>query len=333
MPWGFQGLTAILWMNKITGALGDKALQRPFHMEESEQMGSKSAFIAIVGKPNAGKSTLLNALVGEKVAIVSAKPQTTRTKITGVLTTGDIQYVFIDTPGLHRARTKLGEHMVKAVKDSVADVDAAILVVESAGEPAKAELELMETFRATKIPAILVINKIDTLQDKSALIGRIQKYADLYEFSQVIPISALTGDGVSILLDELQSYAKDGPHYFPDDAMTDQPERVIAAEIIREKILNYLYEEIPHGTAVTIEEMKQRENSGILDIQATIFCEGKSHKGMIIGKGGEMLKKIATDARIDMESFFDCKVNLQCWVKYKDDWRNKEGIIKSLGLS
>lgn len=293
----------------------------------------KSAFIAIVGKPNVGKSSLINALVGEKVAIVSDKPQTTRTKITGVLTKGETQFVFIDTPGLHKARTKLGEHMVKAVRESVTDVDAAILVVEPKGELKEAELDLIESFKKSKMPAVLVINKIDTLADKSVLMARIAQLSDRYSFDHIIPLSALTGDGVELLMEAIEGYAQEGPHYFPDDAMTDQPERVIAAEIIREKILRHLYDEIPHGTAVVVEVMKERPGGTLLDIHADIYCEGKTHKGMIIGKGGAMLKTIATEARIDMESFFGCKVNLQCWVKFKEDWRNKEGLIKSLGLS
>ncbi|WP_040196465.1 GTPase Era [Candidatus Soleaferrea massiliensis] len=295
---------------------------------------TKSAFVALVGRPNVGKSTLLNALVGEKIAIISNKPQTTRTRITGVLTKAETQLVFIDTPGLHKPRTKLSEYMVKQVNESVADVDVAILVTEPYGnEIYKAELELMESFKRQKIPAILVINKIDTLSKKEELMQRIALFSEAYEFDAVIPISAFQEQDVAIVLEEIMKYAEEGPHFFPDDMLTDQPERLLVAEIIREKILHHLYDEIPHGTAVSIEKMSERESGNMMDIHATIFCERNSHKGMIIGKNGALLKQIASEARLEIESFLGIRVNLQCWVKVKDDWRNREGIIKTLGFS
>ena len=291
-----------------------------------------SAFIAIVGRPNVGKSSLLNRFVGEKVAIVSPKPQTTRTRITGVFTEGETQFVFIDTPGLHNPRTKLSEFMVKQIKDSVVDVDAAVLVTEPLGKIHPMELELLQRFRDLRIPAILAINKIDTIPKKDVMMEKISAFSKLFPFEAVVPVSALTGDGMPQLLAELSHYAKEGPHYFPDDAMTDQPERVIVAEIIREKLLNCLSEEIPHGTAVTVEQMVEREEKDLIDIHAVIYCEKDSHKGIIIGKQGTMLKKVASQARRDIESFLDIKVNLQCWVKVKEDWRNRPGVIQDLGF-
>ncbi|MDD5920712.1 MAG: GTPase Era [Oscillospiraceae bacterium] len=291
-----------------------------------------SAFIAIVGRPNVGKSSLLNRFVGEKVAIVSPKPQTTRTRITGVFTEGETQFVFIDTPGLHNPRTKLSEFMVKQIKDSVVDVDAAVLVTEPLGKIHPMELELLQRFRDLRIPAILAINKIDTIPKKDVMMEKISAFSKLFPFEAVVPVSALTGDGMPQLLEELSHYAKEGPHYFPDDAMTDQPERVIVAEIIREKLLNCLSEEIPHGTAVTVEQMVEREEKDLIDIHAVIYCEKDSHKGIIIGKQGTMLKKVASQARRDIESFLDIKVNLQCWVKVKEDWRNRPGVIRDLGF-
>ncbi|MCI5809712.1 MAG: GTPase Era [Oscillospiraceae bacterium] len=291
-----------------------------------------SAFIAIVGRPNVGKSSLLNRFVGEKVAIVSPKPQTTRTRITGVFTEGETQFVFIDTPGLHNPRTKLSEFMVKQIKDSVVDVDAAVLVTEPLGKIHPMELELLQRFRDLRIPAILAINKIDTIPKKDVMMEKISAFSKLFPFEAVVPVSALTGDGMPQLLEELSHYAKEGPHYFPDDAMTDQPERVIVAEIIREKLLNCLSEEIPHGTAVTVEQMVEREEKDLIDIHAVIYCEKDSHKGIIIGKKGTMLKKVASQARRDIESFLDIKVNLQCWVKVKEDWRNRPGVIRDLGF-
>ena len=293
---------------------------------------TKSCFVAIVGKPNAGKSSLINALVGEKVAIVSDKPQTTRTRITGVLTQGTNQYVFVDTPGLHKAKNKLSEYMVKTVNESICDVDVAVLVTDMAKEVFSSELKLIESIKKSGIPAILLINKIDTVENKEDILGRISMFTELCDFEAVIPASVLNNDGVDILMKELESFASDSPHFFPDDALTDQPERVIVAEIIREKVLNLMRDEIPHGIAVSIDLMKERDN-GIIDINATIICERDSHKGMVIGKGGAMLKKIGSLARIEAESFLDAKINLQCWVKVKNDWRNKEQIIKQFGFN
>lgn len=291
-----------------------------------------SAFLAIVGRPNVGKSSLLNRFVGEKVAIVSPKPQTTRTRITGVLTQENTQFVFIDTPGLHNPKTKLSEFMVKQIKDSVADVDAAVLVTEPLGKIHPTELELLQRFRDLRLPAILVINKIDTIPKKDMMMEKVAAFSELFPFEAVVPVSALNGDGLPQLLDELSHHAKEGPHYFPDDAMTDQPERVIIAEIIREKLLNCLNEEIPHGTAVTIEQMTDREHQNLIDIHAVIYCEKDSHKRIIIGKQGTMLKKIASQARREIESFLGVKINLQCWVKVKEDWRNRPGVIRDLGF-
>ncbi len=294
----------------------------------------KTAFIAIVGKANVGKSSILNRLLGTKIAIVSDKPQTTRTRIMGVLTTDDnVQLVFTDTPGFHRPRTKLGEKMVQAVSDSISGVDACLFVCEAEDrELNEAEAQLLEKIRAAKVPALLAINKIDLLADKSVLASRIAYLAGLADFKSVIPVSARDGNSMDALLEELKNCAYESAHFFPDDTLTDQPERVLAAEMVREKMLRLLKREIPHGTAVSIERMREREDAPILDIDAVIYCEKESHKGIIIGKGGGMLKKIATFARQDMERFFDCKVNLQCRVKVKPDWRNREGLIHNFGL-
>ncbi len=294
-------------------------------------MNTKSAFIAIVGKPNVGKSSLLNTLLGEKIAIVSSKPQTTRTRITGVLTEDIYQWVFLDTPGIHKPKTKLSSHMNKVVTDSVADVDLVLFVVEPMGKLTPEENSLIEQFKARRLPVILVINKTDLI-DKEQLLARIAEISALYDFEAVVPVSVTENEGISTLMDELRAHTEEGPHFFPEDTLTDQPERAIAAEIIREKILRNMRDEIPHGTAVSIEKMREREDGGILDIEATIYCERDSHKGMIIGKGGAMLKKIGSDARADLEAFLDVKVNLKCWVKVRDDWRNSEKAIKQVGL-
>ncbi len=295
---------------------------------------SKTAFVAIVGKANVGKSSILNKLIGSKIAIVSSKPQTTRTRIMGVLTTEDgVQLVFTDTPGFHKPKTKLGEKMVQAVSDSISGVDCCLFVVDAADEKLNAaELELINKFKAEKMPVILAINKIDTVKEKTDLMKKIAEIASLYDFAAVVPVSAETGDGLKDLLDELKNQAVESVHFFPDDTLTDQPERVLAAEIIREKMLRLLDKEIPHGTAVAIERMRERDDADIMDIDATIYCERESHKGIIIGKGGSMLKKISTYARQDMEDFFDIKINLKCWVKVKEDWRNREGLIHNFGL-
>lgn len=295
-------------------------------------METRSVFVAIVGKPNVGKSSLLNSILGQKIAIVTNKPQTTRTKITGILTQDNIQYVFIDTPGIHKPKTKLSRHMIKSIIDSVNDVDVSVLVIEPEGKLNQSELDLIEDFKRCKMPAILVINKVDTIPNKEILMERIIQMTNLYEFDSIIPISVIKNDGVNRVLSEISKNSVEGVHYFPEDALTDQPEKVIIAEIIREKILKTLHQEIPHGTAVGIEKIKKRAK-GITDIEAIIYCEKDSHKGMIIGKNGDKLKYIASTSRQEIESFIDCKVNLQCWVKVKQDWRNKETLIKSFGLS
>ena len=293
---------------------------------------TKTAFIAIVGCPNVGKSSILNRLIGQKIAIVSDKPQTTRTKIMGVLTEGDTQLVFTDTPGFHRPRTKLGEKMVQAVSDSVSGVDACLFVVEPEGELRPAELELIEKFKKLKMPVILAINKVDTLPDKEVLMARILEISKTYDFEAVVPVSALRGINMDELLSEMKKLAEESVFFFPEDTLTDQPERVIAAEIIREKLLRNLDREIPHGIAVSIEKMREREDSDIMDIEAVIYCEKDSHKGIIIGKNGAMLKRISTRAREDIEKFFQCHINLRCWVKVKEGWRNREGLIHNFGL-
>ena len=293
---------------------------------------TKTAFIAIVGCPNVGKSSFFNRLLGQKIAIVWDKPQTTRTKIMGVLTEGDTQLVFTDTPGFHRPRTKLGEKMVQAVSDSVSGVDACLFVVEPEGELRPAELELIEKFKKLKMPVILAINKVDTLPDKEVLMARILEISKTYDFEAVVPVSALRGINMDELLSEMKKLAEESVFFFPEDTLTDQPERVIAAEIIREKLLRNLDREIPHGIAVSIEKMREREDSDIMDIEAVIYCEKDSHKGIIIGKNGAMLKRISTRAREDMEKFFQCHINLRCWVKVKEGWRNREGLIHNFGL-
>ena len=293
---------------------------------------NKTAFIAIVGRPNVGKSSILNKLLGQKIAIVSDKPQTTRTRIMGVLTIEETQLVFTDTPGFHRPKTKLGEKMVKAVSDSISGVDFCLFVIESEGELRETELELIEKFKQQKMPVVLAINKIDTLSDKTVLMKRIMDMTQLYDFEAIVPVSAVKNDGLDALTEELIKLAQPSEHFFPEDTLTDQPERVIVSEIIREKMLRLLDKEIPHGVAVAIEKMRERSDKDLIDIEATIFCERESHKGIIIGKKGATLKRISTYARQDMEKFFDCQINLQCWVKVKDDWRNREGLIHNFGL-
>lgn len=290
----------------------------------------KSAFVAIVGRPNVGKSSILNRILGQKIAIVSSKPQTTRNRITGVLTEGEYQLVFFDTPGMHKPKNSLGKYMVRSVNESVGGVDCCMLVVEAGREAGQTELDLIEKFKMLDMPAILAINKIDMIKEKDALMKQILAYSRLYDFDAIVPVSAQDGSGMDELLDELKNQAAEGGHFFDDDTLTDQPERVIVAEIIREKILRLCDKEIPHGTAVVIEKMKTRDN-GILDIDATIFCERDTHKRIIIGKNGAMLKKISTYARQDIENFFDCKVFLQTWIKVKEDWRNRAQVLQNFG--
>lgn len=294
-------------------------------------MTTKTAMITIAGRPNVGKSTLTNYLVGEKIAIVSNKPQTTRNRICGIVTKEDIQYVFVDTPGFHRPRTKLGDYMVNVARDSIADVDLTILVVEPIASVGPQEEGLLEQIKNSKCPAILAINKIDTVE-KDILLEVISVYSAFASFDAIIPISAKTGDGVDALLAECKKYAIESPFLFPDDITTDQPERQVMAEIIREKLLWCLEREIPHGTAVEITKFSERD-SGIIDIDATIYCERASHKGIIIGKNGEMLKKISSMARADCERFMGTKVFLTTWVKHKENWRDSDFLVRNFGYS
>ena len=303
------------------------------YMMTEDQREGRCAFVAIVGRPNVGKSSLLNRMLGQKVAIVSSKPQTTRTRIMGVLTEGEDQIVFLDTPGLHKPRSRLDEYMARSVTESVSGVDACLLVTEASSPVSHADHDLLERCRAQKIPVILAINKIDTLADKSALMAQIAEWNALYPFEAVVPVSAQDGSGVrSDLLPELKKLCQPGGHFFDEDTLTDQPERVLAGEMVREKLLRLLDKEIPHGAAVAVEKMRERDDgSGITDVEATIYCEKENHKAIIIGRGGSMLKKIGSYARADMERFFDCKINLRLWVKVKEDWRNREAILRSLG--
>ena len=294
-------------------------------------MNTKTAMITIAGRPNVGKSTLTNYLVGEKIAIVSNKPQTTRNRICGIVTKGDTQFVFVDTPGYHRARTKLGDYMVNVARESIADVDLTILVVEPVANIGPQEEGLLEKIKGSNCPAVLAINKIDTVE-KEALLEVIAVYSQAAEFKAIIPISAKTGDGVEALLAECQKYAVESPFLFDEDLTTDQPERQVMAEIIREKILWNLDREIPHGTAVEITRFSERD-SGIIDIDATIYCEKASHKGIIIGKQGAMLKKISTQARNDCEKFMGTKVYLTTWVKVKENWRDSDFLVRNFGYS
>ena len=292
-------------------------------------MNTKSAMITICGRPNVGKSTLTNFLVGEKIAIVSNKPQTTRNRICGIVTRDNTQFVFVDTPGYHRARTKLGDYMVNTVRESIADVDLTLLVVEPIASIGPQEEGLIEKIRASHCPAVLVINKIDTVE-KDTLLEVIARYSQAYSFEDILPISAKTGDGVEELLRVCGKYAQEGPFLFPDDVTTDQPERQVMAEIIREKLLWCLDKEIPHGTAVEITKFSERDN-GIIDIDATIYCEKASHKGIIIGKQGAMLKKISSMARADCEKFMGTQVFLTTWVKVKENWRDSDFLVKNFG--
>ena len=290
----------------------------------------KSGIITICGRPNVGKSTLTNAFVGEKVAIVTNKPQTTRNRICGIRTWGESQFVFVDTPGLHKARTRLGDYMVDVVKQSVSDVDAVLLVVEPIANIGEPERQLMERMKSLGCPAVLAINKADTLEQKEKLLEVMELYSQAFDFDAVVPISAKTGQGVEELLDVLDKYLPEGPQLFPDDMTSDQPERQMMAEILREKLLLCLDKEIPHGTAVEITRFAERDDE-VIEVEATIYCEKNSHKGIIIGKGGSMLKKVSTLARQDMERFMGTKVYLQTWVKVKENWRDNPAAIQNFG--
>ena len=294
-------------------------------------MATKTAMITIAGRPNVGKSTLTNYLVGEKIAIVSNKPQTTRNRICGIVTRENTQFVFVDTPGFHRARTKLGDYMVNVTKDSIADVDATVLVVEPIASIGPQEEGLIEQIKGRKCPAILAINKIDTVE-KEGLLEVIALYSQTGAFDAIIPISAKTGDGVEDLLQTCETYAIESPFLFPEDVTTDQPERQVMAEIIREKILWHLDREVPHGPAVELTKFSERDN-GIIDIDATIYCEKASHKGIIIGKRGDMLKKISSQARADCEKFMGTKVYLTTWVKVKENWRDSDFLVRNFGYT
>lgn len=293
---------------------------------------SRTAFVTIAGRTNAGKSSLLNAIVGEKIASVSSKPQTTRTRITGIRNIEDVQLVFFDTPGLHKPVNKLSEHMLNTVKESVSDIDAVVFVQDCTKKINEQEINLLKSLNKSKMPVILVINKIDLIK-KEELAQRMTEISSKADFHAVIPVSVTENNGVDIVIDEITALAEESVHYFPDDMITDQPEKVLAGEMIREKLLELLKDEVPHGIAVGIEQMTEREDKDILDISAVIYCERESHKGIIIGKGGAMLKKASTSARIELEEFFQIQVNLKCWVKVKEDWRNREGLIRSFGLS
>lgn len=293
----------------------------------------RTAFVTIAGRTNAGKSSLLNAIVGEKIASVSSKPQTTRTRITGIRNIGDVQLVFFDTPGLHKPVNKLSEHMLNTVKESVSDIDAVVFMMDCTRKINDQELNLLRSMNRSKMPVILVLNKIDLLRSKDDLAPIIADMTSKADFQAVIPVSVTENNGVDIVIDEIIRLSEESVHFFPDDMITDQPEKVLAAEMIREKLLMLLNDEVPHGIAVGVESMTEREDKDILDISAVIYCEKESHKGIVIGKGGAMLKKASTAARLDLEDFFQIKVNLKCWVKVKEDWRNREGIIRTLGLS
>lgn len=294
-------------------------------------MSTKTAMITIAGRPNVGKSTLTNFLVGEKIAIVSNKPQTTRNRICGIVTKGSTQFVFVDTPGFHKPRTKLGDYMVNVTRDSIADVDLTILVVEPIASVGPQEQALIEQLKSKKCPIVLAINKIDTVE-KDGLLEVIAVYSKAASFAAIIPISAKTGDGVDALLSECQNFAAEGPFLFPEDYTTDQPERQVMAEIIREKLLWCLDREVPHGTAVEITKFSERDN-GVIDLDATIYCEKASHKGIIIGKHGDMLKKISTMARTDCEKFMGTRVYLTTWVKVKENWRDSDFLVRNFGYS
>ena len=294
-------------------------------------MATKTAMITIAGRPNVGKSTLTNFLVGEKIAIVSNKPQTTRNRICGIVTRENTQFVFVDTPGFHKPRTKLGDYMVGITRESIADVDATIVVVEPIASVGAQEEALLKQLSEKKCPVVLAINKIDTVE-KESLLEVIAVYSQAFSFAAIIPISAKTGDGVDALLKHCESYAQEGPFLFPEDYTTDQPERQVMAEIIREKLLWCLDREVPHGTAVEITKFSERDN-GIIDIDATIYCEKASHKGIIIGKHGDMLKKISSMARADCEKFMGTRVYLTTWVKVKENWRDSDFLVRNFGYS
>ena len=296
-------------------------------------MTYKSGFVSIVGRPNVGKSTLMNNIVGEKIAIMSDKPQTTRNTIQAVYTDEEAQIVFLDTPGIHKPKNKLGEMMVKSAEDAFRNVDCIIFVVDDSERIGKGDAMIIENLKKTKTPVFLVINKIDKIKNKESLFEIIQMYNEQGAFEEIIPTSALKGSNVEELVSVIKSKLSEGPKYFPDYMVTDQPERVLVAELIREKILLYTNEEVPHGVAIEIEKMKPRKNKDMIDISAVIYCERDSHKGIIIGKGGRKLKGIGKSAREEIEFLLGSQVNLQLWVKVKENWRNLPNYINDFGLN
>ncbi len=295
-------------------------------------MPERTVCAAIVGLANVGKSTLVNALVGERIAITSAKPQTTRSRMLGVLTRGEVQFMFLDTPGFHNPKTKLGEHMIKAVRESVTDVDCAVFMTWPKAEFNEDELRLLAELKASRAKTILCINKTDTLKKSEDGPVFTAALGEQFAFDKTVLVSALNGDGLDELLDDIAAFAVEGPHLYDDDALTDVPERVIAAELIRESLLENLRDELPHGCAVSVERFSERGDRPLIDIEAEIICEKESHKGMIIGKGGAMLKTIGVVSREKLESFMNCKINLKLWVKVREGWRDKEQYLKSYGL-
>ncbi len=292
-------------------------------------MSFKSGFVSVIGRPNVGKSTLLNALTGQKIAIMSDKPQTTRNTIRGVITKEDCQLVFIDTPGIHKPKTKLGEYMVNVASETMKEVDLILFLAEAATSPGNLDISIIEQLRKVKTPVFLILNKVD-IAGKDKLLSIIEGYSSLMDFKAVIPISALKNDGTDIIISEALKYLPEGPRFFSEDTLTDQPEKVIAAEMIREKVLLNLEDEVPHGVGVEVMSFKERED-GLINIQATIYCEKSSHKGIIIGKQGQMLKKIGSAARFEIERLLDTKIFLELWVKVKPDWRNNDSMLKNLG--
>ena len=304
----------------------------PRNPNKHEQPQTSSVFVALVGRPNVGKSSLTNTLVGEKVAIVTKKPQTTRSRITGVITRGPVQYVLMDTPGIHAARNKLDARMTQTAAASLKDVDVTLMLFEPTGELTESERTMIKALQRGG-PAVAVINKVDLLDSFAALEARKKEVEAFGCFDAVVAVSAKDGTGCEELFALLKPYGNEGPHYFDDDAFTDMPEKELVAELVREKALLFLREEIPHGIAVVVERFKERPDKDLIDIDVDIYCERKSHKGMIIGKGGQMLKKIASAARLDIEELLGVKVNLQCWVKVREDWRDNEQLLNSLGFA
>lgn len=296
----------------------------------NENLNTKSLFVSIVGNPNAGKSSLMNMILGSKISIVSSKPQTTRNKITGIFTQDDIQLVFIDTPGLHRPRTLLGDYMISEINNSFAGSEACLHVVEAIKGITDNDNEFIKKFKKFNKKVILVINKIDLVKDKSDLMQKIEEFSKLFNYNAIVPVSAKTGDGKDVLIKEILKLAVPSVFFFPEDDITDQTERMMASEIIREKLLCFLDKELPHGIAICIERFKERENN-IIDIEAIIYCERTGHKGIIIGEKGKMLKEVGSSARKELEKIFDTKINLQLWVKVKENWRNKGSILNTLG--